>query len=137
MTHLIAAAEATRGVYEAASGTIQTGAWVLVALPALGAAVLLLGGRRTDRWGHWLGVATVTASFVVGVLVFLDTLALAPEQRVRELSLFRWFGVGALQVDFGLRLRRWQRGLRVLGVGRLLGHVFSSGVTRAGGLRWD
>ena len=25
--------------------------WLLIALPALGAAVLLLGGRRTDRWG--------------------------------------------------------------------------------------
>ena len=53
----IVAAENTRGVYEPASGVLQSGAWVLVALPALGAAVLLLGGRRTDRWGHWLGVA--------------------------------------------------------------------------------
>ena len=34
-------------------------AWLLFALPALGAAVLLLAGRRADRWGHWLGVATV------------------------------------------------------------------------------
>ena len=29
-----------------------------IALPLLGAAVLLLGGRRTDRWGHLLGCAT-------------------------------------------------------------------------------
>ena len=29
--------------------------WLLIALPLLGAAVLLLGGRRTDRWGHLLG----------------------------------------------------------------------------------
>ena len=33
--------------------------WLLIALPLAGAAVLLLGGRRTDRWGHLLGVATV------------------------------------------------------------------------------
>ena len=31
--------------------------WLLVALPAAGAAILLFGGRRTDRWGHWLGCA--------------------------------------------------------------------------------
>ena len=29
--------------------------WLLIALPLAGAAVLLLGGRRTDRWGHLLG----------------------------------------------------------------------------------
>ena len=36
-------------------------AWPLVivlVLPAIGAAVLLLGGRRTDAWGHLLGCAT-------------------------------------------------------------------------------
>ena len=33
--------------------------WLLIALPLAGAAVLLLGGRRTDRWGHLLGTATV------------------------------------------------------------------------------
>ena len=29
--------------------------WLLIALPLAGAAVLLLAGRRTDRWGHLLG----------------------------------------------------------------------------------
>ena len=38
-----------------ASGGLQSGAWLLVVLPVLSAAVLLLGGRRTDRWGHLLG----------------------------------------------------------------------------------
>ena len=44
--------------------------WLVIALPALGAAVLLLGGRRTDRWGHWLGVATVAASFLLSLVLF-------------------------------------------------------------------
>ena len=35
---------------------------VLVAVPLAGAAVLLLGGRRLDRFGHWLGVLASTAS---------------------------------------------------------------------------
>src|SRR6476620_455202 len=86
-----------------ATGTASV-AWLVLALPACGAFVLLLAGRRADRWGHWFGVATVAAAFVVGLLIFFDTLALAPEQRTQELSLYRWFGVGSLQVDFGLRI---------------------------------
>ena len=110
-----------------ATGT-ATLAWLLPALPALGAFVLLLAGRRADRWGQWLGVATVAASFVVGVLIFLDTLALAPEQRTRELSLFRWFGVGGLNVDFGLRLDPLSLTfvLLITGVGALI-HLYSVG----------
>ena len=90
--------------------------------------VLLLAGRRADRWGHWLGVATVAAAFVVGLLIFFDTLALAPEQRTRELSLFRWFGVGSLQVDFGLRLDPLSLTfvLLITGVGALI-HLYSVG----------
>jgi NADH-quinone oxidoreductase subunit L len=67
----------------AATGTASL-AWLLFALPALGALVLLLAGRRADRWGHVLGVATVAASFVIGLLIFFDTLGLAPEQRTRS-----------------------------------------------------
>ena len=29
--------------------------WLLIALPLLGAAVLLLGGKATNAWGHLLG----------------------------------------------------------------------------------
>ena len=42
-----------------AAGSLALPLVLVVALPALGAAVLLLGGRRTDKWGHWLGCATV------------------------------------------------------------------------------
>jgi NADH-quinone oxidoreductase subunit L len=110
-----------------ATGTASL-AWLLFALPAFGALVLLLAGRRADPWGHWLGVGTVAASFVVGVLVFLDTLALAPEQRTRELSLFRWFNVAGLQVDFGLRLDPLSLTfvLLITGVGALI-HLYSVG----------
>ena len=38
---------------------------VLIGLPLLGAAVLLLGGRRTNKWGPYLGVLTVAASSVI------------------------------------------------------------------------
>ena len=38
----------------AATGVLRL-SWLLIAFPLLGAVVLLLGGRRTDRWGHLLG----------------------------------------------------------------------------------
>ena len=47
----------------AAASGISTLTWLVIALPLAGAAILLLGGRRTDRWGHLLGVATVLGSF--------------------------------------------------------------------------
>jgi len=43
---------------------------LLVLLPAASAAVLLLGGRRTNSWGHLLGCATPIAAFVIAVIEF-------------------------------------------------------------------
>jgi NADH-quinone oxidoreductase subunit L len=83
---------------------LQTGAWLLIGLPLLGAAVLLLGGRRTDAWGHWLGVAMSWAAFVWGALLFLNLHGLAPAQRARDLHLFSWVPAGSFKVDAGLLL---------------------------------
>jgi len=55
--------------------------WLLLALPLFGAAVLLLAGRRSDRWGHLLGCATVLGAFAVGVVLFTDMLSRHSEQR--------------------------------------------------------
>jgi NADH-quinone oxidoreductase subunit L len=103
-------------------------AWILVALPALGAAVLFLGGRRTDRWGHLLGTATVLLSFVYGVVLFFSALALPGEERVRDLPLYEWFASGSLSVEFGLRLDPLSLTfvLLITGVGSLI-HIYSVG----------
>ena len=91
------AAEAVADV-TAASG-LQSLAWLLVALPLLGAAVLLLGGRRTNRWGHWLGVAMSWAAFVVGLAIFASLLLLPAEERSRRLHLFEWVPAGSFSAD--------------------------------------
>jgi NADH-quinone oxidoreductase subunit L len=103
-------------------------AWLLFVLPALGALVLFVTGRRADRWGHWLGVLTVVASFVIGLLIFLETTGLPEAQRSRELSLFQWIGVAGLHVDFGLRLDPLSLTfvLLITGVGSLI-HIYSTG----------
>ena len=53
--------------------------WLLIALPLLGAIVLLLAGKATNAWGHLLSCAAVLASFAVGV-VFLAAFAHGLEQ---------------------------------------------------------
>jgi NADH-quinone oxidoreductase subunit L len=111
----------------AASGPASA-AWLLLALPALGAAVLLLGGRRTDKWGHLLGCATVIAAFGYGLVLFFSTLGQSAEERTTEVHVFDWISVAALKVEFGLRLDPLSLTfvLLITGVGSLI-HVYSVG----------
>ena len=111
-----------------AAGAIQQNAWVLIALPALGALVLLLAGRRANGWGHVLGCATVIGSFAYGIALFASIAGLPQDAQVRDLRLFSWIPVQALQVDFGLRLDPLSMVfvLLITGVGALI-HIYSIG----------
>nr|MDP9165932.1 NADH-quinone oxidoreductase subunit L [Actinomycetota bacterium] len=102
--------------------------WLLIALPLLGAAVLLLGGRATDAWGHLLGCATVLAAFAVGAVLFFDLVSRPADQRGMSKHLFSWVPVGQLHVDFGLQLDQLSICfvLLITGVGSLI-HVYSVG----------
>jgi NADH-quinone oxidoreductase subunit L len=102
--------------------------WLLIALPLLGAVILLLGGKATNAWGHLLGCATVLASFVVGAVLFVDQLNRVAENREIHEHLFSWVPVGRLQVDFGLQLDQLSVCfvLLITGVGSLI-HVYSVG----------
>ncbi|BCN58614.1 NADH-quinone oxidoreductase subunit L [Rhodococcus hoagii] len=102
--------------------------WLLPALPLTGAVVLLLAGRRSDRWGHLLGCAATLASFVVAVMLFVDMVGRADSDRVAQQHLFSWLPVAGLQVDFGLRLDQLSMCfvLLVTGVGSLI-HIYSVG----------
>lgn len=105
---------------------MTTPMWLLIALPLAGAAVLLLGGKATDAWGHRLGCATVAGSFLIGVLQFFDLCSRAPQQRSVDQRLFSWVPVAQLHVDFGLRLDQLSICfvLLITGVGSLI-HVYS------------
>ncbi|HKT05861.1 MAG TPA: NADH-quinone oxidoreductase subunit L [Rugosimonospora sp.] len=74
--------------------------WLLIAIPLASAAVLLLLGRRADRWGHWLGVGSVLAAFILGLTYFFSLRGMAT--RSVEISLFTYLPVGGLKVNFGL-----------------------------------
>ena len=86
-----------------AGGVLSLG-WLLVALPAVSAAVLLLAGRRSDRRGHWLGVLAPGLSFVVGLVALIELLGRPAAERVVDVHLFSWIPAGAFTLDAGLRL---------------------------------
>ena len=101
---VLAEVEHTVATATPATGSFATLAALLVALPLAGAAVLLLGGRATNRWGHWLGVLASTGAFVAGLLLLLQTLAAPADERVRDVHLFSWIPAGEFTLDAGLRI---------------------------------
>jgi NADH-quinone oxidoreductase subunit L len=89
---------------ETVSGGIFAVAPLLVGIPLASAAILLLLGRRADRWGHWFGVLASASAFVVGLLTFLQLLDRPADSRVLDVGLGTWIDAGALHVDAGMRL---------------------------------
>ena len=83
--------------------TLSLAPW-LVATPMLGAVVLLLAGRRSDRWGHWLGVLASAATFVVGLVMLLDMLGTPADARVAQHTVGTWLDAGPLHVDLGFQV---------------------------------
>jgi NADH-quinone oxidoreductase subunit L len=114
--------------YVPAAGAIQSGAWLLVAVPLASAAVLLLGGRRTDRWGHLLGASVPVVLFGYVLALFFSLKGLPAAERARDLHLFSWIPVGSFQVDAGLLLDPLSVtfALLITGVGGLI-HIYSIG----------
>ncbi|WP_460867448.1 NADH-quinone oxidoreductase subunit L [Nocardioides pakistanensis] len=102
--------------------------WLIIALPALGAAVLLLAGRRADAWGHWLGVSTVTGSFVLSLLAFFSLMGRDAEERAVGQHLWSWIEAGPFNVDAALLYDPLSALflLLITGVGALI-HVYSIG----------
>jgi NADH-quinone oxidoreductase subunit L len=102
--------------------------WLLIALPSFGAAVLLLGGRRTDRIGHLLGTAMPAAAFVLGVVQFAAMLGRDSGDRAIGQHLYSWISVGRFQVDAGLLVDQLSMCfvLLITGVGTLI-HIYSIG----------
>ena len=106
--------------------TTSTSLVYLIALPLAGAALLLLGGRRTDKWGHLLATALSASSFGVGLYQLIQMLGRSEEARPVSQKLFDWINVGAFNVDAGLLLDQLSICfvLLITGVGTLI-HIYS------------
>lgn len=101
---------------------------LLVAAPLLGAAVLLCGGRRLDRSGHWIGTLLAAVSFVIGAVLFVDMLGKGADHRALHQYLFSWIPVEGFQADVAFQLDQLSMTfvLLITGVGTLI-HIYSIG----------
>ncbi|MFD3530150.1 NADH-quinone oxidoreductase subunit L [Streptomyces sp. NPDC058664] len=101
---------------------------LLVGAPLLGAAVLLCGGRRLDKAGHWIGTLLAAVSFVIGLALFADMLGRSADDRALHQRLFTWIPVEGFQADIAFQLDQLSMTfvLLISGVGTLI-HVYSIG----------
>ncbi|MEV4433647.1 NADH-quinone oxidoreductase subunit L [Streptomyces sp. NPDC049585] len=101
---------------------------LLVLVPLLGAAVLLCGGRRLDRAGHWIGTLVAALSFVIGAVLFAGMLGRAGDDRELGATVFSWVPVGGFRADVGFQLDQLSMTfvLLITGVGSLI-HLYSVG----------
>jgi NADH-quinone oxidoreductase subunit L len=101
---------------------------LLVAAPLLGAAVLLVGGRRLDRWGHWLATGLAASSFVLATVLFVDMLGRDAGDRELHQHLYSWVPVGGFQADVAFQLDPLSMtfALLITSVGSLI-HLYSIG----------
>jgi NADH-quinone oxidoreductase subunit L len=112
----------------AAATGITAYAWLLIVFPALGALLLLVGGKRTDRFGPVLAVCLSWASFVVGLLIVLQMAGRSDEARPMHITLYDWLPAGQFQLSAGLLVDQLSTAfvLLITFVGSLI-HVYSLG----------
>jgi NADH-quinone oxidoreductase subunit L len=103
--------------------------WVIIALPAAGALViLLLGNARTSKFAHLLGCATVIGSFVISLIAFVQLAGRSSDDRQVGQTVYTWVQAGGFKADFGLLYDPLSAVflLLITGVGSLI-HLYSIG----------
>ena len=90
--------------YAVATGAFHL-TFLLVLLPTASAAVLLLGGKRTNSWGHLLGCGAPIAAFVIAVVEFFALIGRdGGQNRQLDQHLFNWQPVAGFHVNANLLL---------------------------------
>ena len=123
---LAPAAEQATAAAEA--GGAFTLMWLVIAAPLAGAAFLLLAGKRTNAWGHWIGVLMPLVSLVVAAAMFMGLLSRGHEDRLIVQHLWEWTLDGKWSVPVALQLDQLSMTfvLLITFVGWLI-HVYSIG----------
>ncbi len=103
-------------------------AWLMIAIPALGATVLLLAGRASDAWGHIVATLAPIISFVIGLVLFVQMLGRPVDQRAVSVPMWDLIPSGAWYIRVGLLVDQLSIVfvLLVTGVGSLI-HIYSIG----------
>ncbi len=106
--------------------------WLVIALPLLGAVILLVGAPLArgalDRRGHLIGTAASLASFVLSVVLFVALLGRGGDERQVGQHLSTWFETGDLNVGMDLLYDQLAALflLLITGVGSLI-HIYAIG----------
>ena len=105
-----------------------TVSWLLIAIPAVSAAILLLVGRRADRWAPYLGAIAPLISFALGLVYFVQMLGRDVAARAVSVPLYNWISSGRWDINVGLLIDQLSIVfvLLITGVGGLI-HVYSIG----------
>ncbi len=105
---------------------IESYAWLLIAVPLFSSGVLLIGGNRLNKWGHWLGALVPVALF--GYVLALFFAVKGESNRHVDLKMFTWIPVAGFHVDAGLLLDPLAItfALLITGVGGLI-HIYAVG----------
>jgi NADH-quinone oxidoreductase subunit L len=107
-------------------------AWLVIALPAAGAAVLLIGGALAPKqfaaFGHYLGTMLPIGSFVISLGMFIGLMGRDEGDRQVVQHVYDWIQVGGLDVGFDLLYDPLTSLflLLITGVGSLI-HIYSIG----------
>ena len=116
------------GLTPVAPTGLFTVAWLMIAIPLLSAGLLLLLGKVTNSFGHYVATLAPIASFVIAVALFADLMGRPEAQRAVDGSLYTWIQTGSWTIDVGLLVDPLSIlfALLITGVGSLI-HVYSIG----------
>ncbi|MGH1563689.1 NADH-quinone oxidoreductase subunit L [Mumia sp. DW29H23] len=133
MSTVVLAATEHADVVPVAADGVFSWLWLVVAIPAVSAAILLIGDGAgdhgpLDRFGHLLGTLASIASFVVGLVAFIALLGQDVSDRAVTQDLWTWIQVGGFDVTMSIYYDQLAAlfVLLITGVGSLI-HVYSIG----------
>ena len=105
-------------------------AWLIPLFPAVGAAVLLLFGKRIgEPLAGWFATAMISLSFVASLVAFFALFSLHPDAARTNVSQgFTWIAAGSFRADFSFLVDPLSSTmiLFVTGVGALI-HLYAIG----------
>jgi NADH-quinone oxidoreductase subunit L len=104
-------------------------AWVIPVLPAFGAVVLLLFGKKIgEPWSGWLATVMMALAFVGSLVMFFALRSLPEDAREHVSNGFTWIQAGSFRVDFRMLADPLSSTmiLFVTGVGALI-HLYAIG----------
>ena len=102
--------------------------WLMIVIPAAMAGLLLVLGKVTNSFGHWLATLAPIASCAIAVMLFIELLGQPAASRAASVPLYTWFAVGNWQIDIGLLIDPLSIlfALLITGVGSII-HIYSIG----------